>query len=235
MADSLKKAAGDFVDQINRTRDAVIKEKKNISPPKIRKYEDNPKKELIKDLIETGCFKLGEFKLKSGIISPFYIDLRMIISYPSILYRVGMAYISILENLECTRIAGIPFAGIPIASSISLLKNIPMIFPRLVMKKHGTGNRIEGKYEKDDKIVLVDDLITTGKSKFEAIDVLKSDGIDIKDLVVLVERGATGRKELNSIGVKLYSYIKIEEFLDVCLETGRLTNNKYNEIMNFLK
>ncbi len=237
MAASPKKAAKDFQDQINKERDIILKENRGKSSFVIRDdpYKDNPKKQLINDLIESGCFKLGEFELKSGITSPFYIDLRMIISYPSILYRVGLAYISIIEKLECTKIAGIPFAGIPIASSISLLKDIPMIFPRLVMKKHGTGNKVEGKFNSDDKIVLVDDLITTGKSKFEAIDVLKSEGIGIKDLVVLVERGTSGREELNSIGVKLHSYIKIEEFLEVCLETGRLTQDKYSEIEKFLK
>lgn len=226
VADSPEKAARDFCEQIRKETDKKSNKQKQVI--------NNPKKELINSLIETGCFKLGEFKLKSGIVSPFYIDLRMIISYPEVLRKVGAAYLSLIKNIACTKIAGIPFAGIPIASAVSVLGNIPMIFPRLIMKKHGTGNKVEGNFKKDDKIVLVDDLITTGKSKFEAIDVLKSEGIEIEDLVVLVERGTAGRNELADIGVKLHSYIKIEEFLEVCYETDRISKEKYREIEEFL-
>ena len=132
---------------------------------------------LADALLEAGCIKFGEFTLKSGLKSPIYIDLRQVISYPKLLEQVGAAYLPILKKLEFQRIAGLPYAAIPIATAISLQGAYPMIYPRKEAKGYGTRAEIEGEYHPGETVVVIDDLATTGGSKFEAIEKLSAAGL----------------------------------------------------------
>ena len=151
-------------------------------------------KKLADGLLDAGCIKFGEFTLKSGLISPIYIDLRMLVSYPGLLAVVAQSYLPLLSGLQFSRIAGLPYAAIPIATAISLAGNYPMIYPRKEVKAYGTKAEIEGEYHPGETIVVIDDLATTGGSKFEAIEKLTGAGLVVKDVVVLVDR-QSGAKE----------------------------------------
>ena len=128
---------------------------------------------LMRRLFEIGTMRFGEFTLKSGIKSPFYIDLRVVICYPDVLRRIGVLMAAEVSRCAGDRIAGIPYAGLPLAVSASLEGNLPLIYPRKEEKSYGTKRRIEGIYEPGDRVVLIDDIITDGGSKFEAIAVLE--------------------------------------------------------------
>jgi uridine monophosphate synthetase len=171
------------------------------------------KQHLLKRLIEYGCLQFGEFKLKSGQISPYYLDLRKIISNPSLLVEVADAYISILQNITFERIAAIPLAALPIASVVSIRMNVPFVYPRLILKEHGTGKAIEGDFNPEDRIVLLDDVISTARSKLEAIEILRREGLKVTDLVVLVDRESGGREEIERNGINCHSYALITELL----------------------
>ena len=145
-------------------------------------------KSLADELLSAGCIKFGEFTLKSGLKSPIYIDLRRIITHPKLLEQIGAAYLPLLKDLKFDRIAGLPYAAIPIATAISLAGNYPMIYPRKEVKTYGTKAEIEGKYHAGETVVVIDDLATTGGSKFEAIEKLTGAGLVVKDVVVLVDR-----------------------------------------------
>lgn len=189
----------------------------------------------LQGLLEADCFKLGEFKLKSGAISPFYIDLRLIISNPSLLKLVGRAYATLLQRpalrgIEFDRIAGIPAAGLPLATALSLETGIPMIFPRLEKKAHGTSRAVEGSYREGERVLLLDDLITSGTSKLEAIEVLRGQGMIVEHLLVLLERGKEGRHELDAAGVHLEALAGIKEFFPILEKAGRIDAAKRKEL-----
>jgi len=131
------------------------------------------KEEFVALLLATGCFKLGHFVLKSGITSPFYIDLRRLIADPKAMKIAAKAYGVLAASCTFDLIAGIPAAGLPLATVAALELDKPMIWPRMPLKEHGTGNRIEGRYAPNDHVLLLDDLITTGASKREALELLE--------------------------------------------------------------
>jgi uridine monophosphate synthetase len=174
----------------------------------------------MKGLVDTGCFRLGSFTLKSGKISPFYIDLRRVISDPTLLDSVARAYCLTAEGLAYDRIAGIPAAALPLATATSLRLQTPMVWPRMPVKDHGTGVRVEGAFVKGERALLLDDLITTGASKIEAIEILREEGLIVEDLTVLIERGTQGRRDMESAGVKLRSFMHVREFFALCEELG---------------
>ena len=99
---------------------------------------------LADGLLSAGCIQFGDFILKSGLKSPVYIDLRRIISYPKLLEQISAAYLPLLQGLKFDRIAGLPYAAIPIATAISLAGDYPMIYPRREVKSYGTKAEIEG-------------------------------------------------------------------------------------------
>jgi uridine monophosphate synthetase len=190
---------------------------------------------LADALLEAGCVQFGDFTLKSGKRSPIYFDLRRLISSPRLLERVAAAYLPLLAALAYDRIAGIPYAGLPIATAISLLNGSPMIYPRKEVKAYGTRASVEGDYHAGDRVVLVDDLATTGGSKFEAIERLENEGLHILDVVVLIDREGVADSELASAGYKLHSVYKLSALIDYWERSGRISAEQAEVVGVFLK
>jgi uridine monophosphate synthetase len=190
---------------------------------------------LADHLLEAGCIKFGSFTLKSGLQSPIYIDLRQIITYPKLLEQVGQAYLPILKNLQFSRIAGLPYAAIPIATAISLAGNYPMIYPRKEVKTYGTKAEIEGQYQAGETVVVIDDLATTGGSKFEAIEKLTGVGLIVYDVVVLVDRQSGAKESLEQAGYSLHAVLTIGQLLEYWEKTGKVESDKLEATQEFLK
>lgn len=190
---------------------------------------------LADNLLEAGCIKFGEFTLKSGLKSPIYIDLRQIITCPKLLQQVGAAYLPILESLTFDRIAGLPYAAIPIATAVSLAGGYPMIYPRKEVKAYGTKAEIEGEYHAGETIAVIDDLATTGGSKFEAIEKLTSAGLLVRDVVVLVDRQSGAKESLASAGFQMHAVLTITEMLDHWERTGKVEKEKIAATRFFLQ
>jgi len=220
------KAAKEFRDKLNKAR---------VQRFSVRgsSLKDIRKDKIMKGLIHTECFRVGEFTLKSGKKSPFYIDLRRVSSDPTLLAEVARGYAELIKDLNYDRIAGIPVAALPLATAVSLEAGIPMIYPRITMKEHGTGNRIEGEYKKGERVLLLDDLITTGKSKVEAIEILREAGLIVEDLLVLLERGVQGRKDMEASGVNLHSYAHVSEFLKPCHDLGMIDDTQLKDMLEY--
>ncbi len=186
-------------------------------------------------LLEAGCIKFGEFTLKSGLKSPIYIDLRQIISFPKLLEKVASAYLPILKELRFDRIAGLPYAAIPIATAISLQGGYPMIYPRKEIKDYGTKSEIEGEYHRGETVVVIDDLATTGGSKFEAIEKLTAAGLNVEDVVVLIDRQSGANEALKKAGFRLHAVLTISSLLDHWEKTGTVDTDKISATRIFLK
>ncbi|MFZ5858088.1 MAG: orotate phosphoribosyltransferase [Chloroflexota bacterium] len=195
----------------------------------------NPLLSALSDgLLSAGCIKFGEFTLKSGLKSPIYIDLRRIITYPKLLAQIAEAYLPILQRLSFSRIAGLPYAAIPIATAISLAGNYPMIYPRKEVKTYGTKAEIEGEYRAGETVVVIDDLATTGGSKFEAIEKLTGAGLVVKDVVVLVDRQSGAKESLAQAGYSMHAVLTINEMLDYWEATGKVEKDKIEATRKFL-
>src|SRR5215212_9682342 len=190
---------------------------------------------LADSLLDAGCIKFGNFTLKSGLQSPIYIDLRQIITYPKLLEQIGAAYLPLLKELKFDRIAGLPYAAIPIATAVSLQGNYPMIYPRKEVKTYGTKAEIEGEYHAGETIVVIDDLATTGGSKFEAIEKLTGVGLVVKDVVVLVDRQSGAKESLVQAGYFMHSVLTISELLAYWEENGKVQKDKIGETRKFLE
>jgi uridine monophosphate synthetase len=189
---------------------------------------------LADSLLEAGCVKFGDFTLKSGLKSPIYIDLRQIITYPKLLEQIGAAYLPLLKDLKFDRIAGLPYAAIPIATAISLVGNYPMIYPRKEAKSYGTKAEIEGEYRAGETAVIIDDLATTGGSKFEAIEKLTNAGLVVRDVVVLVDRQSGAKESLEKAGYTMYAVLTITQMLEHWKKTGKVEKDKIEETRKFL-
>jgi len=191
--------------------------------------------DLADSLLEAGCIKFGEFTLKSGLKSPIYIDLRQIITYPKLLEQVAAVYLPVLRPLSFVRLAGLPYAAIPIATAISLAGDYPMIYPRKEVKEYGTKAQIEGKYHAGETVVVIDDLATTGGSKFEAIEKLTGAGLIVKDVVVLVDRQSGAKESLAEAGYAMHAVLTISEMLDHWEEMGKVAKDKIEATRIFLE
>ncbi|HUI88246.1 MAG TPA: orotate phosphoribosyltransferase [Anaerolineales bacterium] len=190
---------------------------------------------LADGLLEAGCIKFGSFTLKSGLQSPIYIDLRQIITYPKLLEQIGAAYLPLLKDLKFDRIAGLPYAAIPIATAISLQGNYPMIYPRKEVKAYGTKAEIEGEHHAGETVVIIDDLATTGGSKFEAIEKLTGAGLIVKDVVVLIDRQSGATESLKQAGFAMHAVWTITQLLDYWEKTSKAEKDKIEEARKFLK
>lgn len=196
----------------------------------------NPQLPALADgLLEAGCIKFGEFTLKSGLKSPIYIDLRQIITYPALLRQIGEAYLPLIRDLEFDRLAGLPYAAIPIATAVSLAGNYPMIYPRKEVKTYGTKAEIEGEFHPGETALIIDDLATTGGSKFEAIEKLTGAGLVVKEVVVLVDRQSGAKESLEKAGIRLHAVLTISEMLAHWEATGKVDKGKIEATREFLK
>ncbi|MBT4289938.1 MAG: orotate phosphoribosyltransferase [Deltaproteobacteria bacterium] len=192
------------------------------------------KQKIIDALIEIEAIKFGKFKLKSGIISPIYIDLRIIVSYPQMLKNIAQGLMGLAESIEYDSIAGIPYTALPIATAYSLESGKPMIYARKEKKEYGTAQQIEGIWKKGDTVLIIDDLITDGASKSETFEVFESAGLVVNDIVILIDREQGGKENIQKTGHCVHSLISIFEVLDRIKSLNKLDKQRYNEILAFL-
>ncbi len=196
-------------------------------PPKDEKVE------FILTLFDHSMIKFGSFTLKSGKTSPVYVDLRLLASFPEVLSDLGLLAAEHLRGVKYDRLAAIPLAGLPIGTALSFSTGKPMLYPR-PPKDHGTKKPIEGLYAAGEKVLLVDDVLSTGSSKLEATEPLREAGLVVKDMFIIVERGMGGQAQMEAAGFTVHALTTLPEMLDVLLEAERITVTQHAEANQWL-
>ncbi len=185
---------------------------------------------IILSMFNSGIFKQGRFKLKSGKSSPVYLDLRLLVSHPKLLRAVSAAMLKRAEGIKRDLLAPIPLAGLPIGTAMVVESDEPMIYPR-PPKDHGTKQSIEGSYKEGDIALVVDDLITTGLSKINAIDSLVDARLVVNDVLVLIDREQGGKEDLGKHGINLHSVLTLREMLAELGFLRKITLDQHADIL----
>jgi uridine monophosphate synthetase len=225
-APDIRQAAGQLRAEINAVRQEYEAGARAGLDPELA--------ELADALFDLGCVRFGSFLLKSGLESPIYIDLRLLMSNPGLLARAAAAYVPVLAGLTYDRLAPLPYAALPIGTAIGLQTGRPMVYPRREVKNHGRGQSVEGVFNEGETAVIIDDLATTGESKFEAIRALEGAGLRVHDVVVLIDRQSGAAEALALSGHRLHAVVKMDDLLDHWRSRGRIGAEQVRDVRHFL-
>jgi orotate phosphoribosyltransferase len=204
-----------------------------------RKNTEAEKVELAKILHNIDALNFGLFKLTSGKVSPYYIDLRIVPSFPDAFRKIcdfyGEAITSQVGLKNFDRIAGVPIAGIPFASQIAYNLRKPFLYVRKGVRLHGRQRRVEGILVSGDRVLLVDDLVTTGLTLKKAAKAVTAEGGVVKEAVALLDREEGGKENLAKYGIQLHALLKISEVANTLYEIGAIDEDSLKTIIKQIK
>jgi len=200
---------------------------------------EHKKVEMAKILTQIDALKFGLFKLTNRKVSPYYIDLRIVPSFPDAFKDIIDFYSQTIKEQVGTkiidRIAGIPIAGIPFASQVAYNLKKPFLYVRKGIKLHGRERRVEGVLVSGDRVLLIDDLVTTGLTLKEAAEAVRAEGGVVTDAVAFLDREEAGKQLLDKSGVKLHALLHISEIVDTLFEMGTLDEESYKTVTKQIK
>jgi orotate phosphoribosyltransferase len=190
--------------------------------------------QLLSKLMQIQAVKFGQFTLKSGMTSPIYIDLRLIVSYPDLLSDIAEAFWGKIQTLDFDFLCGVPYTALPITTALSIIYRKPMVMRRKEAKEYGTKKIIEGAYTQGQRCLIIEDLITTGLSIFETIDPLEKEGLQVEDVAVLIDREQGGQKKLSQHGYRLHAVFTMTELLDHLSKSGLIDHSTTISVREFI-
>jgi uridine monophosphate synthetase len=194
----------------------------------------NIDRSFILRLHKIGAVKFGEFALKSGRVAPVYVHLRVLVSHTEALLQAGEMLASQLRSLTFDRIAGIPYAGLPLGVAAALAGGYPLCYARKEAKSYGTKQLIEGEHRPGERVVLIDDVITDGGAKLEGAAPFLTAGLVVEDVLVLVDREQGGAALLARHGLRLHACYTLREILAVLHDSDRISEEIYDRVMIYL-
>ncbi|MEM3622193.1 MAG: orotate phosphoribosyltransferase [Candidatus Bathyarchaeia archaeon] len=191
-------------------------------------------------LYKSGCLKFGTFKIKSGALSPYYIDLASLLSSPkdlSTIVDIATEKIQdVMKTEKIDKLASIELKGALILPSIACKVNLPCTIVRKEDKTYGVTGRIAGAdVAKGENILFFDDVVTEGLSKLEGIKVLEMLGAHVKNLMVVVDREEGGKENLEKLGYKVHALAKVSELVDLLFQTEQISKEQRDAVINYVK
>ena len=191
-------------------------------------------KEFSAFLYEKKIIRFGDFTLASGKKSPYYIDLRLVPSYP-IYYR---KMIKGLQNIIAEDVGfenfhslvSVPTGGLVVAASLAIEIVKPIIYVRKEAKEHGTGKAVEGVTCQDMKLLMIEDVVTSGGSVINAIKSIKDEKMQVTDTYAIVDRMEGATEALQAEGVKLHSLLTIKQIAESLFEQKLITEDVLNQV-----
>jgi orotate phosphoribosyltransferase len=191
-------------------------------------------------LIRSGALKFGSFKLRSGMTSPYYIDLTWLLSSPDdfdlIVNVVAEEMKPIISSEKINKLASIELKGALLLPSIARILKMPCVIVRKETKTYGLTDRITGgEIQKGDRVIFFDDVITSGASKLEAIKLIEGVGGKIEAVVVVVDREQGGKEELEKQGYQIKPITTISEIVKSLVSAKALPHNQAKKILRYLK
>jgi uridine monophosphate synthetase len=220
-------AARNFVEQIN-----LLREKWSVTPPE---KDIHNHLALASALFENGSVQFGEFTIDDGATSPIFIDLSILPSLPRLLFQVARVYMPYLESLTFDRLAVIPYTGMPIGTAVSLQGNYSMIYPRKESRPGEPESDIEGIYHPGERAVVIDDMTTTGITKFEIIEKLRQQEVEVEDILVLVDRQSGANQKLVQGGFRLHAVFTLSKLCRMLQEQGHITSEQEAQVLKFIQ
>jgi orotate phosphoribosyltransferase len=189
-------------------------------------------------LVRNESIRFGDYTLTSGKKSPYYIDLRATISSPITMDWISNSLVRIIMNEIGTekvdKILGVPTAGVPFATMVSQKLALPLIYYRKARKEHGVRKKIEGSVERNDRVLIVDDLITTGESVIEAAEAVRKQGAIATELVVLLDREQGGSDRLRQAYVEPHMLFRVSEAFTWLTEVELLSQEEFEKVSRYI-
>jgi len=198
------------------------------------------REKLALELFDIGAIKFGAFKLKlheknpEAPLSPIYVDLRILRSFPKVMDYAIEVYRELISGLKFDVYADVPTAATPIVAILSYQTKVPMISPRKEEKAHGIKRPIDGVFQKGQVALLIDDLITKADSKLEAISILEENNLKVLDVAVLIDREQGGVEELKKRGYTPHVAFKLKELLQFYLDSAKITRDQFERTISYI-
>lgn len=166
---------------------------------------------LIDHLRETDAVRFGEFELSHGGTSRYYVDKYVFETDPDALAAIAQAF---AERVDEETLGGVALGAVPLVAVTSVTAGNPYVIVRKSAKEYGTGNRIEGRFENGEEVVVVEDIATTGQSAIDAVEALREAGAVVERVLVVVDREEGARENLADHDVELDALVTASGLLD---------------------
>jgi uridine monophosphate synthetase len=191
-------------------------------------------------LYHSSCLKFGSFRIKSGALSPYYIDLACLLSSPKDFCALVDVAASEIKRLSASdtidKLASIELKGALLLPSIGCQTNLPCTVVRKEEKKYGTTGRIAGAdIIKGEHVLFFDDVVSEGLSKLEGIKPLEQLGAHIENVMVVVDRQQGGKENLEKLGYKVHALAKISELVNSLRQSKNISKGHADDVLNYIK
>lgn len=193
------------------------------------------KEKLVLSIYNCGLLNFGEFELVSGITSPMYMNLRNLLSHPVALKYVAKCYAQMAQDIDYSQYGAVPYGAIAITSALSLETDTPWLCARKEPKKHGMGKNIIGDFTAGQKILVIDDVVTTGGSKIESAEIFRNEQLIVTDFLVIFDYEKGAAPLLKNAGYTLYAMLTIREALQILRDAGKVDQETHVKVLTFLE